>query len=186
MTNKMSSLLLDEKGMKNTLEKLAGSISDELGNDENFVLIGIRTRGVILAERLQQSIKQITKRTVTIGILDITLYRDDLSTLAKNPIVRATTLPFDVDDKKIVLVDDVIYTGRTIRAGLDQIVDFGRPALVKLAVLIDRGLREYPIQPDFVGMKVETTPKQIVQVRLSEIDGDEKVILMELNEKSGM
>jgi pyrimidine operon attenuation protein/uracil phosphoribosyltransferase len=182
MTNKTSSLLLDEKGLKNTLEKLAGSIAEEFGGDEDFVLIGIRTRGVALAEYLQQLIKEKTKRKVPIGILDITLYRDDLSTLAENPIVRASTLPFDVDDKKIVLVDDVIYTGRTIRAALDQIVDFGRPALIKLAVLIDRGLREFPIQPDFVGMKVETNHKQIVHVRLADIDGDEKVVL---TEKSG-
>lgn len=184
MTNKKSSLLLDEKGLQKTLEKLAASIADDLGDDEDLVLIGIRTRGVILAKSLQQLLKQKTKRKIPIGILDITLYRDDLSTLAKNPIVRASTLPFDVDDKKIVLVDDVVYTGRTIRAALDQIVDFGRPALVKLAVLIDRGLREFPIQPDYVGMKVETSHKQIVQVRLSDIDGDEKVILMDLNNKS--
>ncbi|MBN1902811.1 bifunctional pyr operon transcriptional regulator/uracil phosphoribosyltransferase PyrR [Candidatus Sumerlaeota bacterium] len=185
MTNNKSSLLLDEKGLKKTLKNLADAIADDLFGDEDFVLIGIRTRGVVLAECLQQLIKERTKKKIPIGVLDITLYRDDLSTLAENPIVRASTLPFDVNDKKIVLVDDVIYTGRTIRAALDQIVDFGRPALVKLAVLIDRGLREFPIQPDFVGLKIETSPKQIVQVRLSDIDGDDKVILMELNHKSG-
>ena len=177
-----SQMILDEKALKQTLEGLAGEIAKEFEKDPGFVLIGIRTRGVTLAERLQQKIKEITGKKPPLGILDITLYRDDLSTLAKQPIVRPTTFPFDVDDKKIVLVDDVLYTGRTIRAALDQIVDFGRPALVRLAVLIDRGCREYPIQPDFTGLKVETRHNQLIQVRLGEIDGDEKVMLLDLKD----
>lgn len=180
MKTKPPETLLDEKALDKTLDALAKAIAGELGGDPNLVLIGIRTRGVSLAQRLQEKIKKITKKNPPMGTLDITLYRDDLSTLAKHPIVRPSSLPFDVEDKKIVLVDDVLYTGRTIRAALDQIVDFGRPALVKLAVLVDRGWREYPIQADYIGMKMATKANQIVQVRLAEIDGEEKVVLVEL------
>jgi len=180
MKNKESTLVQDEKALDDMIDRMEKAVSEDFKNDPDFVLIGLRTRGVTLAQRLQAMIKARTRKEPPLGILDITLYRDDLSTLAKHPIVRPTTLPFDVDDKKIVLVDDVLYTGRTVRAALDQIVDFGRPALVKLAVLIDRGLREYPIQPDYTGLALETNPRQLVQVRLREIDGDEKVLLLEL------
>ena len=171
---------MSAKELDKTLDALARKIAHDMEGDPDFVLIGIRTRGVTLAMRLQQKIKKITRKIPPLGILDITLYRDDLSTLAKHPIVKPTTLPFDVDDKKIVLVDDVLYTGRTIRAAIDQIVDYGRPALVRLAVIVDRGLREYPIQADYVGLKIDTRANNLVQVRLNEIDGDEKVVLMEL------
>jgi pyrimidine operon attenuation protein/uracil phosphoribosyltransferase len=180
MKPKTPELLMSAKELDKTLNTIAQKIAHDMGGDPDFVLIGIRTRGVTLAMRLQQKIKKITKKIPPLGILDITLYRDDLSTLAKHPIVKPTTLPFDVDDKKIVLVDDVLYTGRTIRAAIDQIVDYGRPALVRLAVIVDRGLREYPIQADYVGLKIDTRANNLVQVRLNEIDGDEKVVLMEL------
>ena len=176
-------LIMDEKALNETLEKLAEEIINDLGGKDNFALIGIRTRGVTLAQRMQKIVKQKVKREPLLGTLDITLYRDDLSTLAKHPLVRPTTLPFDVDGTKIVLVDDVLYTGRTIRAALDQIADFGRPAVARLAVLIDRGLREYPIQPDYTGRKIETNPDQLIQVRLKEIDGDEKVVLLKLKNR---
>jgi len=179
MKNKTSIMLMDEKEFRKNLEKLADDILKEFRDDPNFVLIGIRTRGVLLAQRLQQIIKASTGKEPPLGTLDITLYRDDLSTLARHPIVHATTLPFDVDEKKIVLMDDVLYTGRTVRAALDQLVDFGRPALIRLAVFIDRGLREYPIQPDFMAMKVQTNPNQVVHVCVFEVDGEEKVIITE-------
>ncbi|HOE63897.1 MAG TPA: bifunctional pyr operon transcriptional regulator/uracil phosphoribosyltransferase PyrR [Candidatus Sumerlaeota bacterium] len=180
MKTKSPEILLDEKALNKTLDAMAEAIAKELGGEPSLVLIGIRTRGVFLAQRLQEKIKKMTKKSPPIGTLDITLYRDDFSTLAKHPIVRPSSLPFDVEDKKVVLVDDVLYTGRTIRAALDQIVDFGRPALVKLAALVDRGWREYPIQADYVGLKLTTKANQTVQVRLAEIDGEEKVILVEL------
>jgi len=179
MKTKPPIVLMDEKEFKKNLEKLADDILKELRDDPNFVLIGIRTRGVLLAQRLQQIVKERTGKEPPLGTLDITLYRDDLSTLAKHPIVHPTTLPFDVDEKKIVLTDDVLYTGRTVRAALDLLVDFGRPALIRLAVFIDRGLREFPIQPDFVGMKVETNQNQVVHVHVPEVDGEERVIILE-------
>ena len=178
MKNKDPQLLMDEKKLGETLESITEKILSEFGADPQLVLIGIRTRGVPLAERMREIMKEKKGIEPPVGILDITLYRDDLSTLAKNPIVRPTTLPFDLDDKKIILIDDVIYTGRTIRAALDQLADFGRPALVRLAVLIDRGWREIPIHPDFAGFQIETEKTQIVQVRMKEIDGDEKVMLL--------
>jgi len=180
MKPKTPEILLSAKELDKTLNALARKIAHDMESAPDFALIGIRTRGVILAMRIQQKIKKITKKIPPLGILDITLYRDDLSTLAKHPIVKPTALPFDVDDKKIVLVDDVLYTGRTIRAAIDEIVDYGRPALVRLAVIVDRGLREYPIQADYVGLKIDTKANNLVQVRLNEIDGDDKVVLMEL------
>ncbi|HPB32839.1 MAG TPA: bifunctional pyr operon transcriptional regulator/uracil phosphoribosyltransferase PyrR [Candidatus Sumerlaeota bacterium] len=181
MTEKKNALLMDAQALAAALARIADAIVKEMDGDPGLVIIGIRTRGVTLANRLAALLKERLGREVPLGILDITLYRDDLSTLAEHPIVRPTTLPFDIDGKKIILVDDVIYTGRTIRAALDQIVDFGRPRSVRLAALVDRGWREYPIQPDFTGMKTETRANQLVQVRLSEIDGEEKVMLLDLN-----
>jgi pyrimidine operon attenuation protein / uracil phosphoribosyltransferase len=180
MKNNNCKLLMDEKALNDAIEKLSCEIAEDFGNDPDFAIIGIRTRGVIIAQRLRKIIGEKTGKIAEIGILDITLYRDDLSTLAEHPIVRPSALPFDVDGKKIILVDDVIYTGRTIRAALDQIVDYGRPAQVKLVAFVDRGWREYPIQPDYTALKIETTNDQIVQVRLSEIDGDEKVTLLKI------
>lgn len=178
MTDNGSNLIMDEAAILSALEGIAENIKDEFNALDNFALIGIRTRGVVLAKRLQNLLEEKTGKSPAMGILDITLYRDDLSTLARQPIVKPTTLPFDVDDAKIVLVDDVIYTGRTARAALDEIADFGRPGIVRLAVLIDRGLREYPIHPDYSSKKLETESNQIVQVRVKEIDGDEKVVLL--------
>lgn len=171
--------ILDKPKIAIMLRKLADQIAREVKGKKRLVLIGIRTRGAILAQRLQSLLKKRLNRSIPLGILDITLYRDDLSALGSQPVVKATTLPFDVTGTTVVLVDDVLFTGRTVRAALDQIVDFGRPACIKLAVLIDRGLREYPIQPDFVGTTLQASPNQLVQLHLQELDGEERVIMVE-------
>ena len=139
----------------------------------------IRTRGVPMAQRLQEIIEDIESQRVPTGILDITLYRDDLTTIAQQPIVRKTEIPFAVDDKIIILVDDVLYTGRTVRAALDALIDLGRPARIQLAVMIDRGHRELPIRADFVGKNVPTSKAEQVQVMLRETDGEDRVVLVE-------
>ena len=147
-------------------------------NLENLAIIGIRRRGVELASRIQ---KILQKKGIEIpfGTLDITLYRDDLSTVGIHPVVRQTDIPFDLTGKDILLVDDVLFTGRTIRAALSEIIDFGRPRTVKLLVLIDRDHRELPIQPDFIGKFMETKNLQFIEVRLKELDGEDKILLME-------
>ena len=144
--------------------------------------MGIRTRGVPIAERLAENIEKIEGKKPPVGVLDITLYRDDLSTLAYQPIVRPTELPVDITGKIVVLVDDVLYTGRTIRAALDAIIDNGRPKTIQLAVLVDRGHRELPIRADFVGKNVPTSSKEVISVQLQATDEAENVILREVVE----
>ena len=146
---------------------------------ENIVLVGIRSRGVPIAGRIADSIEQIEGVRPPVGILDITLYRDDLSKLSYQPIVRPTTMPVDLDGKIVVLVDDVLYTGRTIRAALDAVMDMGRPKAIQLAVLVDRGHRELPIRADYVGKNVPTSSRESVSVQLEDIDGDEKIVIFE-------
>ncbi len=143
-----------------------------------MVIVGIRKRGAILAERIAKKIEKITKTEILFGALDITLYRDDLSAIGPQPIVHRTEIPFDLTKKKVLLIDDVLYTGRTIRAALDELIDFGRPAVIKLLVLIDRNNRELPIQPDFVGKKVMVQKNEMVEVALKESDGKEEVIII--------
>jgi pyrimidine operon attenuation protein/uracil phosphoribosyltransferase len=171
-------VLLTTEKLRAAISELAKKIRGAFKDPKELVVIGIRTRGATLAQRLREQLEKLYQHKIPFGILDITLYRDDLSTLNSQPVVRETRLPFDVTGKKIILVDDVIFTGRTIRAALDQIVDFGRPKLVRLVALVDRGWREYPIQPDIVGLTIETTADQIVQVRFKEIDGDDEVLLV--------
>ncbi|HHW45091.1 bifunctional pyr operon transcriptional regulator/uracil phosphoribosyltransferase PyrR [Desulfofundulus thermobenzoicus] len=171
--------ILDKEGIRRALTRIAHEIIERNKGTEELALIGIRRRGVPLAERLAAKIKEIEGSTVPVGTLDITLYRDDLTTLAQQPLVHRTEVPFPVSDKKIVLVDDVIYTGRTIRAALDAIMDLGRPRVIQLAALIDRGHRELPIRADYVGKNVPTSRREVVAVRLQEIDGEERVLILE-------
>ena len=164
------------------VEKIICRLAEEIRvkmDLENLALIGIRRRGVELAVRLQGLLRKKTPG-IPLGILDITLYRDDLSAVAKQPVVRETRVRFDLDGKDIVLVDDVLFTGRTVRAALSELVDFGRPRSVKLLVLVDRDHRELPIQPDFTGKFIKTTIGQSVEVRLKEVDGEDKIMLVEL------
>lgn len=175
-------IIMDSARMKRALSRLASEIVEENQGAKDLYLVGIRRRGVPLAERLVEKIEQIEGEKPLYGIIDITLYRDDLSTVGANPIVNRTELDADIEGKNIILVDDVLYTGRTIRAALDQLMDFGRPKKVKLAVLIDRGRehRELPIQADFIGRLVPTKQTEIVKVMLKEFDDREAVGIYEL------
>lgn len=170
--------LIDATGMQRALTRIAHEIIEANRGVENLTLVGIRTRGVPLAQRLQSVIERIEGARVPVGILDITLYRDDLTTIAQQPIVRKTEIPYSVDGMNVVLVDDVLYTGRTVRAALDALMDLGRPARIQLAVMIDRGHRELPIRADFVGKNVPTSREEAIQVRLAEIDGEDRVVLV--------
>ena len=172
-------VLIDEHGFRRALTRISHEIVEKNKGVEDIVLVGIRTRGVPIAKRLADMIEQIEGVRPPVGILDITLYRDDLSTLSYQPIVRPTTMPVDIDRKVIVLVDDVLYTGRTIRAALDAIMDMGRPQSIKLAVLVDRGHRELPIRADFVGKNVPTASRESIAVLVNELDGEERVVIRE-------
>jgi len=171
--------LADTEGMRRTLTRLAHEIIERNRGLENLALVGMRTRGVFVAERLKKLIRQIEGGDVPIGILDVTLYRDDFRLKFKQPQVQITHIDFDVDEKNIILVDDVLYTGRTARAALDALMDLGRPARIQLAVLVDRGHRELPIKPDFVGKNVPTSIGEEVRVRMMEHDGEDAILLVE-------
>ena len=175
------SRIMDGARMSRALSRLASEIVEENQGAKGLYLVGIRRRGVPLAEKLVEKIENLEGTRPIFGILDITLYRDDLSTVGANPIVNRTELDVDIEDKNIILVDDVLYTGRTIRAALDQLMDFGRPRRVQLAVLIDRGRehRELPIQADFVGKVVPTKKSEIIKVMLKEFDDVEAVGIYE-------
>ena len=162
-----------------TLSRIAAEIIEKLSPGGEFAFIGIRRRGVILADRLCRKVEAVLERPVRKGILDITLYRDDLTTISPLPTLRETSIGFDINDLSLVLVDDVLYTGRTVRAALDGLVDLGRPKRVQLAVLIDRGHRELPIHADYVGKHVETAENESVEVHLLEEDGVERVLLVQ-------
>jgi pyrimidine operon attenuation protein/uracil phosphoribosyltransferase len=172
---------MDSDRMQRALARLASEIVEDNQGAKDLYIVGIRRRGVPLAERIAAKIAEIEGEKPLYGIIDITLYRDDLSTVGANPIVNRTELEADIDGKNIILVDDVLYTGRTIRAALDQLMDFGRPKKVQLAVLIDRGRehRELPIQADFVGKTVPTKQSEIIKVMLKEYDEEEAVGIFE-------
>lgn len=179
MTMKEKSRILDDRGMAKTILRLAHEILEKNKGTEQLAVIGIRTRGAYLAERLAKAMEEISGHVIPVGLLDITLYRDDLSSIAQQPVVHKTEIDFDIQDKKVILVDDVLYTGRTVRAALDEIIDFGRPLFIQLAVLIDRGHRELPIRADYAGKNIPTSSKETVEVRLAEIDGKDEVVVME-------
>jgi pyrimidine operon attenuation protein/uracil phosphoribosyltransferase len=173
------STIMDTDRLGRTLTRIAHEIVERNRGIEQLALVGIRTRGVVLARRLAQVLQQITGEAIPTGALDITLYRDDLMrhAVGPQPLVRRTEIPFSIDDKKILLVDDVLYTGRTIRAALDALIDFGRPKEIQLIVLVDRGHRELPIKADYVGKNVPTSLQESVHVRLTEIDGSDEITL---------
>lgn len=173
------SVVMTAADMNRVLARMASQIVENNPDLDNVLLVGIRRRGVPLAERIAAKISEMDSVTVATGALDITLYRDDLSTVGERPVVNKTELPADITGKTIILVDDVLYTGRTIRAALDELIDFGRPRRVQLAVLIDRGWRELPIQADYIGKSVTTTETEIIKVMLPEFDETEKVIVVE-------
>ena len=172
-------VVMDADRIGRTLTRIAHEIVERNKGVEDIALIGVRSRGVPIARRLARALKEITGQDVPTGSLDITLYRDDLMrhAVGPQPVVRRTEIPFSIDAKKILLVDDVLYTGRTTRAALDALIDFGRPKAIQLIVLVDRGHRELPIRADYVGKNLPTTPEESVQVRLQEIDDRDEVML---------
>ena len=172
-------ILLDEISVERALMRVAHQITEKNSDMNAVCLVGIKTRGVPLAERLARNIADVTGSAPAVGTLDITLYRDDLTRVADSPIVREPQIPFPVEGKTVVLCDDVIYTGRTIRAAMDAVMDSGRPARIQLFELIDRGHRELPIRPDFVGKNVPTSHSEVITVRLAETDGETCVKLLE-------
>lgn len=178
-----SKQVLDSEGMEKALARIAHEIVERNQQIESVILVGIRTRGVYLSQRIQKCIQKIKNRELPLGILDITLYRDDLSEIGARASVRETKLPGDIKDKIVVLVDDVLFTGRTIRAALDAIHDFGRPKAIQLAVLIDRGHRELPIKADYVGKNIPTSLDEQVVVQMKEADPQDEVLVMK---KSGI
>ena len=179
MKEKIKAEILSDQDFQRIVTRLAHEILEKNRGSENLVIVGIRTRGAFLATRLSKKIEEIEGKEIPTGFLDITLYRDDFRTRLKQPAVEVTNIPFKIDEQNIVLVDDVLYTGRTIRSALDALMDFGRPALIHLAVLVDRGHRELPIRPDFVGKNIPTSIGEEVNVLMKEIDKEDKVLLVE-------
>ena len=178
MKFKEKSQILDKLAIKKALTRIAHEIIEKNKNIDNLAIIGIRNRGAYLAERLASYIKDIEGSDIPVGTLDITLYRDDLTKVGEQPVVHETEVDFDVDGKTIVLVDDVLFTGRTIRCAFDELMDFGRPKSIQLAVLIDRGHRELPIRPDYVGKNMPSSRHEEIQVQLEETDGIDEVAII--------
>jgi pyrimidine operon attenuation protein/uracil phosphoribosyltransferase len=179
MTLKEKAKILDKSSIEKTLERIAHEIVEHFKSVDEIAIIGIKSRGAYLGERLADKLEQIVERRPLVGALDITLYRDDLTEAFEQPVVHATEIDFDIDGMRIILVDDVLFTGRTIRCALDALIDFGRPSQIQLAVLIDRGHRELPIRADYVGKNVPTSLKESVEVRLKETDGIDEVVICE-------
>jgi len=174
-------LVMDEDAIRRVLYRLSHEITEENKGVDGLMLVGIRTRGVPLAQRLAAMIKEQEKVEVPVGILDITFYRDDLTLISPQPVVRSTEIPGRVTEKKIILVDDVLYTGRTVRAALDALMDLGRPRAIKLAVLIDRGHRQLPICADYVGKTIATSAGETVHVLLKETDGEDGIYVEDMS-----
>jgi pyrimidine operon attenuation protein/uracil phosphoribosyltransferase len=171
--------LMDAAAMKRAVARLAQEIVESQGGTEGFVLIGVRTRGVPLARRLAAELERREGARVPVGVLDITLYRDDLTTIASSPVLKRTEISFPVEGKTVILCDDVLYTGRTVRAAIDAILDFGRPRKILLCILVDRGRREFPIEAQLVGKRVATSASEIVEVSFHETDGEDDVWLLD-------
>jgi pyrimidine operon attenuation protein/uracil phosphoribosyltransferase len=182
MALKEKAEIIDADGLRRIVTRIAHEIVERNKGVEDLVLVGIRRRGVPLASRMAEKIKEFEGKAPFEGSLDITLYRDDLSTVSHQPVVGASEIPVDIANKVIVLVDDVLYTGRTVRAAMDALIDFGRPRSIQLAVVIDRGHRELPIRADFVGKNVPTSSKEVIGVKLAEIDGVDSVVIKEIEE----
>jgi pyrimidine operon attenuation protein/uracil phosphoribosyltransferase len=172
-------IVMDEETLERALTRITHEILERNQGVKDLVLIGIRTGGVYVAERIRDKIEQIERVQVPSGIIDITLYRDDFAVGLPRPLVGKTEIPFPLKDKKVILVDDVLYTGRTVRAAMDALIDFGRPQFIQLAVLIDRGHRELPIQADYVGKKIRTAPREAVTVTFRELEGQDRVVVQE-------
>lgn len=174
---KEKSQLMDEKEVQRAITRVSHEIIERNKGIEGLVLIGIKTRGIYLANRIKEKIEQIEGTLLDSGELDITLYRDDLKKISKDPVVNGSKVLFDIDNKKVILIDDVLYTGRTVRCALDALIDIGRPKSIQLAVLVDRGHRELPIRADYVGKNVPTSKNEIISVKLLETDNEDSVTI---------
>ena len=175
--------ILDPAGIQRAVTRIAHEIVERNDGTDALVLIGLRSRGVDLARRIALELKVISGTNIPVGALDVTLYRDDLGKVGSQPVVRRTEIPFSINEKRVVLVDDVLYTGRTIRAAMDSLIDLGRPRFIQLAVLVDRGHRELPIRADYVGKNVPTSRQEQIQVLLTEEDGMDKVVIVKGEER---
>lgn len=180
---KLKAVLYDEKGMKRALTRIAHEIIEKNKGIEDIVLIGIKRRGYPLAQRISDIIDEIEGVRIPVGSVDITLYRDDLSKIGEKPVLKNIDLGIHIKDKKVIIVDDVIFTGRTSRAAIDAIIDSGRPTRIELAVMVDRGHRELPIRPDFVGKNIPTSKNEMISVELIEIDGNDSIKIYELDKQ---
>jgi pyrimidine operon attenuation protein/uracil phosphoribosyltransferase len=178
--------IMDENGIKRAITRISHEIIEKNKGVDNLALIGIQRRGVILARDIAEKIAEVEGKKVPVGILDITFYRDDLSMLSEHPVVNGTDISFTINNKKIVLVDDVLYTGRTVRAAIEALMDIGRPKAIQLAILIDRGHRELPIRADYVGKNVPTSRSELVNVKVIEIDGVNLVSISDMPKKKGI
>ena len=174
--------IIDAEGLRRIITRIAHEIVERNKGTQDLVLVGVRRRGVPLAQRIAAKIKEFEGGDVPQGSLDITLYRDDLSTVGERPVVSSTEIPVDLTGKTVILVDDVLYTGRTTRAALDALMDLGRPRTIQLAVIVDRGHRELPIRADYVGKNVPTSKREIIGVRVQEIDGQDCVVIKEMED----
>ena len=183
MATREKAEVLDEQGIDRALTRVAHEILERTQGTGGLALVGLRTRGVALAHRIAAKIQAIESVSPPVGALDITLYRDDLGLMAEQPVVKATEVPFSIQGKTVVLVDDVLFTGRTVRAALDALIDLGRPKMIQLAVLVDRGHRELPIRADYVGKNLPTSRREAVAVLLKEHDGEDRVVIQEPQEE---
>jgi pyrimidine operon attenuation protein/uracil phosphoribosyltransferase len=175
--------IIDEDGLKRTITRLAHEIIERNKGTQNIVLVGMRTRGEFIAQRIHKKIKEIDGAELNLGVLDITLYRDDFRMRLKQPEVSTTNITFDITEKDVILIDDVLYTGRTARAALGALMDMGRPSTIQFCVLVDRGHRELPIKADFVGKNIPTSINEEVKVKLKEVDGEDAVYLVDISQE---
>lgn len=176
------SRIMDKKSIDRTIKRMAHEIIEQNKGLENLYLVGIRSRGVPIARRIKTYLQEIENKDIPVGILDITLYRDDLSTISHQPVIKSSKIDFELEQSNIILCDDVLFTGRTVRAAIDALLDFGRPAKIQLCVLIDRGHRELPIKANYVGKNVPTSKEEIIKVALEETDGDDSVKIVVIEE----
>ena len=176
--------IIDEDGLSRIITRMAHEILEKNKGSQNLVLMGMKTRGEFLAQRIFERIKEIEKIELPLGVLDVTLYRDDFRTRLKQPEVSVSNITFDINDKDVVIIDDVLYTGRTVRSALNALMDFGRPRSMQLCVLVDRGHRELPIRADYIGKNIPTSNQEEIKVKMKEIDGEDAIYLMENSVKN--
>ncbi len=181
---KVKAKIIDDEGIKRTITRLTHEILERNKGSKNIVLMGMRTRGEFLAQRIHKKIIEIDQSSLDLGVLDVTLYRDDFRTRLKQPEVSVTDITFDINEKDIILIDDVLYSGRTVRAALDALMDIGRPSSIQLCVLVDRGHRELPIKADFVGKNIPTSINEEIRLKITEVDNEDAVYLIDISEEN--